>query len=158
MPKILIVGTEEFEFPIVGENAGYGEQITDWATAVTDALTTVQQPNDLLPTTANIANNITVFTNIPGFSFNTSEVIAINAECIIQRSLTSPATVLAENTTISGNFDGTNWTISVSGEGDSGVEFDITPAGQIQYKSSNLVGSGYLGSIIFKAKVFNQDT
>lgn len=157
MPKILIVGTEEFEFPLVGENADYGEQITDWATAVTDALTTVQQPNDILTTTAAINNNQTTFTNIPGFSFDTSEVIAINAEYIVSRTTSSPAETLSESGSIQGNYNGTQWTISRSFDGDADIELDITSSGQIQYKTGNMVGSGYVGSIIFKARVFNQD-
>jgi hypothetical protein len=157
MPKILVVGTEEFEFPLVGENADYGEQVTDWASAVTDALTTVQQPNDILPTQAAINNNQTTFSNIAAFSFDTSEVIAINAEYIINRTTTSPAETISESGNIQGNYNGTSWTISRSFDGDADVEFDITSGGQVQYKSGNMTGTGYVGSIIFKAKVFNQD-
>jgi hypothetical protein len=156
MPKILIVGDEEFEFPQQGENADYGEQITDWATAVSDALSTVQQPNDVLTTTASINNNQSAFTNIPGFSFNTAEVISINAEYIVNRSTSSPAAKFTESGKIEGNFDGSAWTISHSADGEAGIEFDITNSGQIQYKTDDKTGSGYLGSIIFKAKVFNQ--
>lgn len=160
MPKILIVGTSEYEFPLVGENADYGEQVTDWATAVTEALTTVQQPNDILVTTAAINNNVTTFTNIPGFSFDTSEVIAIQAEATVTRSTSSPAFTVVEDFDIDGNYDGTEWTIAISSNckiDGSGVDFEITSGGQIQYKSSNLSGTGYTGAILFKAKVFNQD-
>ena len=158
MPKILTIGTEEFEFPLVGENPDYGEQVTDWAIAVTDELTTVQQPNDILSTTASIHNNQTIFVNIPGFTFDTSEVIAINAEYIVNRSTVSPAVVLTESGVIQGNYDGNQWTISRSHDGDADIEFDITGSGQIQYKTGNMSGSVAIGSIIFKAKVFNQDT
>jgi hypothetical protein len=159
MPKILIVGTEEFEFPLVGENADYGEQVTDWASAVTDALTTVQQPNDILTTSAAINNNQTTYVNIPGFSFDTSEVIAIEAQATVTRSTSSPAFTVVEDFHIEGNYNGTEWTISVTtnSKEDSGVDFDITSSGQIQYASSNIVGSGYIGQVLFKAKVFNQD-
>lgn len=155
MPKILIIGNQEFEFPVEGENASWGEQVTDWATAVTEALETVQKPNDLLDTTAAINNNQTTFSNIPGFSFDTSQVISIEAKYIINRSTVSPSVKITESGKIEGNFDGTSWKISISGEGEADVEFDITPSGQIQYKSSNMTGSGYVGQIIFSAKVFN---
>lgn len=158
MSKILIIGTEEFEFPIQGSNPDYGEQVTDWAEAVTDALATVQQPNDILPTTAAINNNQSSFTNIPGFSFDTSEVIAINAEYIINRSTTLPAQKVTENGKIEGNFDGSSWRISHTHDGEAGIELDINSSGQVQYKSDDLAGSGYQGEIIFKAKVFNQDS
>lgn len=157
MPKIVTVGTENFEIPVQGENADYGEELTDYFVAVADALTTVQQPNDILPTTAAINNNQTSFTNIPGFSFDTSEVIEIEAVYVVTRSTTSPSTVLSENGKIEGNYNGTTWSISISGEDDADIEFDITSGGQIQYKTGNMSGSGYTGQIIFKAKVFNQD-
>lgn len=155
MPKTLTVGTDQFEFPLEGENSGYGESITDWAEAVTDALSTVQQPNDVLRTTSTISNNQTSFTNIPSFSFDTSEVRAINSEFLVTRSTTSPAVTVVESGFIEGNFDGSNWSISVRSVGDAGVEFNITSGGQVQYKSSDLAGSGYVGEIIFRAKVFN---
>lgn len=156
MPKILTVGTEEFEFPLEGENAGYGEQVTDWAEAVTDALTTVQQPNDILTQSAAINNNQTSAANIPAFSFDTSEVVAINAEYIIKRTTVSPVNNLVESGVIKGNFNGTSWSITIESVGDSEVELSITSAGQVQYTSSNISGSSYEGQISFKAKVFNE--
>lgn len=156
MPKVVTIGTEEFELPNQGENADYGEQLTDYFVAVADALQSVQQPNDILPTSAAISNNQTSFTNIPGFAFDTSEVISINAEYIVNRTTNTPA-VLTESGSIQGNYTGTSWTLSIFSDGDAGIEFDITNAGQLQYKSSNMVGSGYVGLIIFKAKVFNQE-
>lgn len=158
MPKIFIIGSSEFEFPVVGDNADYGEQVTDWAEAVTDALTTVQQPNDILPTSASINNNQTSFVNIPAFLFDTSQVISINAEYIVNRSTVSPAQKLTESGHIQGNYDGSNWSISIISDGDADIEFNITAGGAIQYKTGDLSGSGYVGEILFKAKVFNQDS
>jgi hypothetical protein len=155
MSKILIVGTTEYEFPTEGENPSWGEQVSDWAEAVTEALSTVQKPNDIIQTSANIANNVSVFTAIPGFSFDTSEVRAVSAQFLITRSVTVPSFSVTESGFIEGNFDGTDWTISVRSNGNSGVEFNITPAGQLQYKSSDITGSSYSGEIQFEAKVFN---
>lgn len=158
MPKILTVGTEDFDFPIEGDNANYGSSITDWATAVTDGLTTVVQPNDITVTTASINNNVLVATPIPGFLFDTSEVISINAEAIVTRSTTSPAEIRCENVYINGNFNGTDWAVTVQTIAgiDSGVTFDINSSGQVTYISDNMAGTGYVGQIVFKAKVFNQ--
>jgi hypothetical protein len=157
MPKTLIVGTEEFEFPIEGENAGYGEQVTDWAEAVTEALTTVQQPNDILVTTALIANNVSSLTNVTGFIFDTSEVISIDAQYIVSRSTVSPAVSVTQSGRLEGNYNGSTWSISHSFDGEAGVRFDITNGGQVQYTSTDMSGTSYVGSIIFKAKVFNQE-
>lgn len=155
MPKKLIVGSEEFEFPLSGQSPGYASEITDWAEAVTDALTSVQKPNDILTTTATINNNISTPTNIPGFSFSTAEVIAIDCRYFIKRITTSPAATVTETGYIEGYFDGTSWGISIRSTGDAGVDLSITPAGQIQYVSSNLTGATHVGQIIFEAKVVN---
>jgi hypothetical protein len=155
MPKILIVGNEEFEFPISGQSPGYASEITDWAEAVTDALTNVQKPNDILTTTATLGNNVTAPQNIPGFSFSTAEVIAIDCRYFVKRITTSPNVTVTEVGYIEGYYDGTNWGISIRSTGDSGIELSITPAGQIQYTSSNLAGATHVGQIIFEAKVVN---
>jgi uncharacterized protein YjbI with pentapeptide repeats len=157
MSKTVIVGTEEFEIPLEGENPGYGEQLSDFFVAVADALQNVQQPNDILSTAANIANNVTTPTNIPGFSFDTAEVQSINSEFLIKRTTDVPAQVLTESGFVEGNFDGTNWSISIRTTGGySGVDLSITPSGQIQYVSTDLTGSNYAGQITFRAKVFNE--
>lgn len=155
MPKTLTIGTEDFEFPLENENGNYGEQITDWASAVTDALGTVQQRNDIPTTTASILNNRTTATSVTGFIFDTSEVISINSEFIVTRTTDSPAVQLVESGFIQGNFSGTAWSISVISQGDAGVDFDITAGGQVTYTSSNMTGTNYSGEVRFKAKVFN---
>lgn len=156
MPKILIVGTEEYEFPIEGENGNYGEQVTAWAEAVSTALLTVQARNDIPMTTAPIVNGALVATPIPAFSFDTTEVIAINGEYIVKRTTDVPANNLVENGVIQGNFDGSQWVITHRSTGDAQISFDITSAGQVTYTSTSLTGTNYSGEILFKAKVFNQ--
>lgn len=151
MPKSLTIGSETYDFPVAGENSGWGENVTDWAEAVTDALSSVQGPADILTTTANILNNQTSFVNINSFSFSTATVKAFTAKYYVKRSLTTPATVKVESGTIEGNYDGSSWQISIQNTGEADIEFNITVSGQIQYKSDNMVGSGYSGSITFKA-------
>jgi hypothetical protein len=146
MPKKLVVGNEEFEIPLQGENPDWGTEVTDFLEAVAGALETVQQPNDVNQTTP---------ANIAGFSFTTAEVQAINCEFFVSRSTTSPAQTITESGTIVGNFNGTAWSITIVSVGDAGITFSITPAGQIQYTSTNIIGSGYVGAIKFKAKVIN---
>ena len=156
MSKTLTIGSETFEFPEQGTNPDWAEEVTDWATAVTDALQNVQAPNEILITSALINNNQSVPANIAGFSFNTSEVRSINAEYYIKRTTDVPAVNLVESGFIEGNFDGTDWTVSVRSNGTSEVDFDITPAGQLTYTSSNLTGSNYSGIIKFKSRVINE--
>lgn len=155
MSKTLTVGNESFEFPVEGQNPGYGTEVTDWAEAVTNALSIVQKPNDILLTTATLANNVSTPTNIPGFSFSTAEVVAIECRCLVSRTTTVPAAVYTDVQYIEGYFDGTDWGYSIRRTGNSGVLLSITPAGQVQYTSSNLPGATHVGEIVFEARVIN---
>lgn len=155
MPKTVTIGTETFEIPAEGDEGNYGEQISDWISAASDALATVQQRNDVPNSSASILNNMTTPTSIPGFIFDTSEVISINGEYIITRTTDVPAVNLTESGVIQGNFNGSVWSIAIEAIGNAGVTFSITSDGQIQYTSTNLTGSSYVGEIRFRAKVFN---
>jgi hypothetical protein len=163
MPKILIVGNEEFEFPIEGENPGYGSEVSDWAEAVTTALETVQKPNDI-PTTSQIPLtqlNINTPTNIPGFAFSTAEVIAIDSKYIFTKTyvLSGNTVVVTEVGFIEGFYDLTNWSISVRTVGDAGVSITIQPSGQMQYTLTTAFPTGSTSrtlNIAYEAKVINR--
>lgn len=157
MPKILTVGNEEFEFPLTGENPGYASEVTDWAEAVTDALSTVQKPNDILTTTQDV-NNTGLLTNITGFSFPTAEVISIDCKYIVKREVTGgiEAGTYVEVGYIEGFYNPTlGWSISIRTTGDARILLSISPSGQMQYTSTPISGSTHVGSITFEAKVIN---
>jgi hypothetical protein len=151
MPKILTVGTDEFEFPLEGENAGYGSEITDWAEAVTESLSAVFRPGDITSRTAQIQNNITVPTSIQGFIFSSTIVSSFEAKYFIER----PSSSKRESGYIEGYHDGSDWiiTIRVVGSADAGVSLNINSSGQITYTSTPLDG---VGTIKFEAKVINK--
>jgi hypothetical protein len=157
MPKNLTVGNEVYEFPLVGENPGYGSEVTDWAEAVTDALSIVQKPNDILLTTASISNTATVFTSIPGFSFSTAEVIAVECRYLVTRTTSAPSAVYSEVGYIEGYFDGSDWGYSIRTTGDAQILLQILPSGQVQYKVSTVAGATHVGEIVFEGKVINND-
>lgn len=164
MPKLLTVGNEEFEFPLSGENPGYGSEVTDWAEAVTIALETVQKPNDI-PTTAEIPLNQDIALNvpapIPGFSFSTAEVIAIEAKYLFKRGYTTIAdgnVLIMEVGFIEGYFNGVEWGISIRTTGDAGVLITINSSGQLLYQSTQAFPVGATNkslSIVYEAKVIN---
>lgn len=163
MPKLLTVGSEEFEFPLEGENAGYGSEITDWAEAVSTALETVQKPNDI-PTTSEIPLNPDILLNtpsaIPGFSFPTAEVIAIEAKYLFKRTYTIGITnyIKMEVGFIEGYFDGTSWGISIRTTGDAGVLITINSTGQMLFQTTEDFPVGAINknlSIVYEAKVIN---
>jgi len=152
MSKNVTVGNQDFEIPEAGANPGYAEELTDFFVAVADSLASIVGPNDIALTTAVINNNVMTPTPIPGFSFSTASVRAINAEFLVERFTTSPVQSFVESGKIEGNFDGSNWTITIQTEGDAQIDFDIQPSGQIVYTTSNIVGLGYSGSVRFRAK------
>jgi len=163
MPKLLTVGSEEFEFPLEGENAGYGSEIKDWAEAVSTALETVQKPNDI-PTTSEIPLNPDILLNtpsaIPSFSFPTAEVIAIEAKYLFKRTYTIGITnyIKMEVGFVEGFFDGTNWGISIRTTGDAGVLITINSTGQMLFQTTENFPVGATNknlSIVYEAKVIN---
>jgi hypothetical protein len=148
MPKILTIGTDEFEFPLSGENAGYGSEVTDWAEAVTGALSTVERPGDIVNKTAPIQDGVSSPISIPEFSFSSAIVASFEAKYFIERP-----TSKREAGFIEGYHDGSDWSIAIRVIGDAGVSLDITPTGQIRYTSSSVGG---VGTIKFEAKVINK--
>jgi len=164
MPKLLTVGNEEFEFPLEGENAGYGSEITDWAEAVTTALATVQKPNDI-PTTSEILLNPDILINtpsaIPGFSFPTAEVIAIESKYLFKRAYTTIAegnVVRMEVGFIEGFFNGSEWGISIRTTGDASVLITVNSSGQMLYQTTANFPVGATNkslSIVYEARVIN---
>lgn len=155
MPKILTIGTDEYEFPLEGENAGYGSEITDWAEAVTGSLSTVERPGDIINKTGIIVDNQVDFIAIPEFSFSSAIVASFESKYLIER--TSSAGSKREFGHIDGYHDGSDWVISIRSVGNANVDFDITPIGQVRYKTNeSLGGTSYNGFIKFEAKVINK--
>lgn len=155
MSKLLQVGNTIFEYPQQGTGEGHGEDATAWAEAVTDALKSVQGPNDILLTTANLGNDVSTQQVIPGLSFNTGQVQHVNVEFLITRIFDSGASTVVESGKIYGNYDGSDFRISVESTGDdTGVEIDVNSSGQFVYTSSNL--ADHQSSIInFKASTID---
>lgn len=150
MTKTLIVGNEEFEYPVTGTNPSelWGSEASDWAEAVTDVLSTLRAPSDISLTTFPLSDNITSPANIIGLKFSTTVVIEVEIDYIIQRIV--GGNVIAENGKILGNYNGTDFSITRETCGDAGIEIDVTSTGQFTYTSSNL---GHTSCIIkFMAK------
>lgn len=141
MTKLLQIGSQTFEYPEQG-NGNWGEEPTAWAEAVTDALASVQGPNDVLLSTANIQNNITSPTNITNLVFDSSEVLSIVVDFFVVRQYNPGGgpVALTESGQFIANYDGVNWFSVQEAVGDSGVNITIDATGQVQYTSTNLTG------------------
>lgn len=152
MPKNVTVGTEVFEIPIQGENPDWGEEVTDWAVAVSNQLNSISGASDIPNTTFTLANNQSAAASINGFAFSTTFVRAFQAEYFIERD-TDSTTKVTESGILYGNYNSEDgsWDLNQEAVGDAGITFSITGAGQVQYVSTNIAGSSYTGQIKFSA-------
>lgn len=98
----------------------------------------VGSPGDLAEASFSISNNQSTLSNITGFTFSNSVVRSFQALVSVSVSATSN---LYEEFQINGIQKGSSWVIDLASTGDdSGVSFDITSAGQVQYTSGNYTG------------------
>lgn len=157
MAKILTVLGTPYVYPEQGTNPTWGDDASEWAEAVTDALGLVIGPNDIAVATVSIEDNQTSLVAVPQL------LIPPLAGRRFRVTYTSARTDgvdgninIAEAGTITGQVVDGDWLISyVKDVGDAGLEFDITSSGQVQYKSSS-VGGDYTGSITYKAEVIDE--
>lgn len=160
MPVTLTVNNIPIEYPVAGDSPGWGQAATDWATQVTIALQNLQSPTDIPQKTFTIQNNIVSFADITGLTFNTGLVRAAFISFSIYRTSTAFPSGNAEAGYLTIVYDnlaapGSKWLLVGSGGGLSGITFNVTDAGQLQYKSTNL-GPGHSGNMHFRAITLNQ--
>lgn len=158
MSRTLIVNNIPFEYPTSGDEPGWGGDATDWATEVTNVLSNIVGPDDILDTSFNIANNQTTFADITGLVFNIGSVRSAVIEYNITRTSDSNPSGLTETGEfhiVYDNVDG--WSIGSGGViGNSGVTFQITSLGQMQYQSTDVGSTNYVGTMVFSAKAKQQ--
>lgn len=155
MATITVNGTV-FTIPDQGTSPPWGTELTDAIVAIADALGGVVGPQDIPITTFNIGNNTGSFTNITGASFDTSLVRSAILYYSIYRSTNINEESEVGQIFLTYSTQAATWNISQVYGGSSGVTFSITNAGQIQYTSTALAGTGYVAKITFKAVTFLQ--
>jgi hypothetical protein len=148
MSKTLVVNNTPFEYPQTGDQ-NYGEAATGWAVAVTETLASVSGPADILETSDTVNNNQTTFLDIANFVFDSSSTRSFSVRGNVYRTYGSSE--VSEEFLLVGLFQGVSgWILQQEGLGDAGITFNISSVGQVQYKSSNLVGAPYSGIIKFR--------
>lgn len=147
MSRQLTVGTQIFDYPEEGDQ-NWGEDATGWAEAITDIVNTLAGAGSISETTADINDNVTTYADILGAIFDSTDVRSFQFIFAINRS--DGVNFFNERGKIDGIFNGVAWDYSIETTGDSGVTFQVTAAGQIQYISSN-IGGTYTGDIKFLA-------
>lgn len=141
MSKVLNVNNTNFNYPEPGEDVGWGEGATGWAEAVTEVLTTVIGPGDIIQTNYPLVNNQASFIPVVGFIFNNATVKAVT--CTYRIFRTDGTVDLSEQGEIKFIYkpETSNWFMTREYVGDnSGVNLDITSGGQVQYTTTNFVG------------------
>lgn len=152
---ITINGTV-YNVPSQGENAPWGDELSDFLVALAGVVNSVVGSSDILTTNTVVANNQAVAASVTGATFDTATVrSAIITYSIYRSTSTSEST---ECGFVYLNYKSTagTWDLAVAGGGSSGITFTITTGGQLQYTSTNLSGTGYVGKLKYQAKSFLQ--
>lgn len=156
MARTLIINGIPFEYPDANDEPGWGGQATDWAEAVTDAITDLVGPDDILETSFTVANNQLTFTDVTGLVFDGSSVRASDVTYSVYRISDANPSGNAESGILRVVYDNNAvnpWSITQGPVvGYSGISFDITNLGQIQYKTTDIGSVNYLGILKFSAK------
>lgn len=156
MATNLTVNNNVYAYPEPGDEPGWGADATGWAEEVTTVLTSLQGADDIPETTFNIANNQSSLATVTGLDFNPATVRSAVIDYSIYR--TTNSTELAEKGTLelvykNGGTVTEKWSIGrVFFGDDAGVEFSMTDAGQMEYTSTNVSGTGYVGEMKFEAR------
>lgn len=149
MSIVLTINNTPFEIPEQGDQAPWGENVTDFLSEVARTINSLSGPSDILETSAIINNNMSTPTDIPTFFFDPVSVRSFRAEVSVYR--TYGTNEVSEEISFVGLNQGTaGWLIQIDRIGNSGVTLDITAAGQVTYTSTNLVGAPYSGVIRFR--------
>lgn len=158
MPKVLIINNTPFNYPTAGDEPGWGGAATGWAEEVTKVLNNVVGPDDILETSFGIANAQSISVDVTGLIFNAGSVRSAVVSYAIYRLSDSTPSGSAETGQMHLIYDNNDgWNLGIGGViGNSGVTFSITPAGQIQYQSTDIGSINYNGIIKFAAKALQQ--
>ncbi len=152
---VTISGTT-YSLPQQGESPPWGDELSDLLQALISVANNTSGTGDILLTSFNLANNVASPTNVTGMTFDTSTVRSAIIQYSIYRSTNSNETSECGNMYVTYSSTAGTWELAQNYAGSSGVIFTITNAGQIQYVSSNLSGTGYVGKLKFLAKAFLQ--
>lgn len=160
---ILIINNKVFNYPDPGSQPGagdsaigYGEDATAWAKEVTSVINSLLGRGDILTTTVNIENNISSSEDVQFMVFSGSIVRAANISYVVERSDDTISYIESGTIYLNYNEDTGIWSLAQKKQGDAGIAFSVTSAGQVKYNSSNLLGPAYAGSITFQAKTLGQ--
>lgn len=104
-----------------------------------------------------IANNQVAATDITGLLLSTSVDRSALIKYSVYRTTATSTSGNAETGTLKLVYDtnagaGNKWLLSQVAEGDAGIVFSVTDAGQLQYMSTNIAGASYSGVMKYNVR------
>jgi len=156
MSTQVTINNATYDLPTQGDAAPWGEDLTAVIQALITVAGTVTGTGDITPKSFSLTNNQSSAANITNFSFDTASVRSAICRYSIYISTTLEEHCETGHLYLSYKSTANSWDIVQTGGGTSGVVFSITSAGQVQYTSTNITGSSYVGKLKFDAKAFTQ--
>ena len=143
------------QFPSSSDSPNWSEALIQFAQAVAGALASVTGPFDISPQIYTMTTAVNSNISLPGLSFPTNDVRGAIIDYVV--SETTNINSVAEVGTLyivynAAGPTGNKWEISREFTGESPVTFSILDTGQVQFSSTTLAGTGFVGSIGFLAK------
>ena len=157
----ITINNKTFNIPVAGEDPGWGEDTTAWIREISTVVNSLFGTGDLVESSANIANNQASAQPITGLAFDPGTVRAAVVEYSVYRISDSENSGNTESGTIILGYDnnaapGSQWIIARDYAGESGIDIDITDAGQLTYTSDDIGAANYTGTIKFRARALSQ--
>ncbi|PCI45881.1 MAG: hypothetical protein COB41_00385 [Proteobacteria bacterium] len=161
MSITVVINNTSFKIPSPGEDPGWGDDTTAYLVEVSKVLNSLLGPGDLLETTFNVANDISVAEDIVGLAFDTGTVRAVIIEYSSYRVSDANPSGNAETGVLMMIYDnsasaGNKWLLVQDSSEDSGITFSVTDVGQFQYTSTDIDSTNYSGVLKFKARTLSQ--
>jgi hypothetical protein len=155
--RIITIYNQTYKLPIDGMG-NWGEEATAILEALSESLSLLIGPNDILPSSASINNNATNV-NLGNVSLNLSQIRRLEFEYVVEREYgpESDKTVLTQSGVVTGNYnpETSEWLYSHEYEGFAGVSFDFV-GNKIKYTSTSLPTDNYKGSAKFKGSALDK--
>lgn len=131
MAKLIVRG-QEFNYPDPGREPGWGEDATEWANAVTEAIGILISGGDIPKAQATLTTNTIVPDAVNNLAFVSAQTRQADVMYVIKRGS------LQENGRLTLSFETSSWLITREFSGDDvGVVFTVSPTGQVLYTLNN---------------------
>jgi hypothetical protein len=128
----LIVKGQSFNYPDPGREPGWGEDATEWAKAITEALSEVLSGGDIIKAQATLNTDTTVPGSVNNLAFISTQTRQADVMYVIKRGS------LQENGKMTITFENSSWLITREFSGDdTGAVFTVSPTGQVLYTLNN---------------------